>query len=66
MNDITNRQDVISLVDSFYRQVREHALLGPIFNEVAKVNWSLAPSEDVSVLGYAAPGGKFLLEAIRC
>ncbi len=40
MKDITDRQDIIALVDSFYRQVREHALLGPIFNEVAKVNWT--------------------------
>ena len=40
MNDITDRQDVITLVDSFYRQVREHPLLEPIFNEVAKVDWT--------------------------
>ena len=28
----------------------------PIFNEVAKVDWTGAPSEDVFLLGYAAPG----------
>ncbi len=41
MNDIINRRDVELLVDTFYRQVREHELLGPIFNDVAKVNWTL-------------------------
>ena len=31
--DIQNKADIQLLVDSFYSRVREHAELGPIFNE---------------------------------
>lgn len=34
MKDIQNREDVFLLVDTFYKVVREDALLGPIFNEI--------------------------------
>jgi len=37
--DITTREDVILLVNTFYDGIRAHALLGPIFNNIAKVNW---------------------------
>jgi len=39
MNDITNREDIELMVDTFYRAVREDELLGPIFNGVIKNNW---------------------------
>ncbi|WP_292009508.1 group III truncated hemoglobin [Chryseobacterium sp.] len=38
--DIETREDVIQLVDSFYDKVRENAILGYIFDDVAKVDWS--------------------------
>ena len=37
--DITNRNDVIQLVDTFYNKVKVNEKLGYIFNDVAKVNW---------------------------
>jgi hemoglobin len=39
MKDIESRKDIQLLVDSFYEKVNADALLGPVFNEVAKVNW---------------------------
>ncbi|MNK19513.1 Group 3 truncated hemoglobin ctb [compost metagenome] len=36
---IENREDIQLLVDSFYSKVREDSLIGPIFNDVAKVDW---------------------------
>lgn len=33
------REDIQLLVDSFYDKVKSDYLLGPIFNDVAKVNW---------------------------
>jgi Truncated hemoglobins len=39
MNDIANRQDIALLVDRFYGKVRVDELLGPIFNDVAQVDW---------------------------
>lgn len=43
MNDpklpIKSREDVKQLVDSFYSKVRLDELIGPIFNDVAKVDW---------------------------
>jgi hemoglobin len=38
-SDISNESDVRLLVDSFYDKVNGDDLLGPIFNEVAKVDW---------------------------
>src|SRR6187402_203052 len=37
--DITNREDVEALVNSFYDKVKTNAQIGYIFNDVAKVNW---------------------------
>lgn len=37
--DIATREDIILLVNTFYDGIRAHALLGPIFNEIAQVNW---------------------------
>lgn len=32
-HDIENRQDIEKLVSTFYRKVRKHEVIGPIFNE---------------------------------
>ena len=37
--DIATTDDVALLVDQFYGKVRVDALLGPIFNDVARVDW---------------------------
>lgn len=37
---IEDRQDIELLVNSFYDKVRRDELIGPIFNEVAKVDWN--------------------------
>lgn len=37
--DIEDRDDIILLVNSFYDRVRENEIIGPIFNDVAAVNW---------------------------
>jgi hemoglobin len=37
--DIATREDIILMVNTFYEGVRAHALLGPIFNDIARVNW---------------------------
>jgi len=37
--DITTAEDIRTLVDSFYDKVTRDELLGPIFNDVAGVNW---------------------------
>lgn len=37
--DITDRNDIILLVDTFYEKVSRDAVIGPIFTDVAKVNW---------------------------
>ena len=38
--DIATADDVALLVDRFYGKVRVDALLGPIFNDVARVDWA--------------------------
>lgn len=38
-NDITNRDDIILLINTFYNKVKKDAVIGYIFNDVAKVNW---------------------------
>jgi hemoglobin len=38
--DITSRDDIITLVDGFYARVREDDVLGPIFNDIARVDWA--------------------------
>ena len=37
--DISSREDIIQMVDSFYSKVREDKLLGPIFKEVIQDRW---------------------------
>ena len=37
--DITNRDDIVLLVNSFYDKVKVDAMIGHIFSDVAKVNW---------------------------
>ncbi|RDC55463.1 group III truncated hemoglobin [Pedobacter chinensis] len=39
-NDINCREDIILLVDTFYNKVQKNNKIGPIFTEVAKVNWA--------------------------
>lgn len=39
-SDIESRPDIERLVDTFYDHVRSDDLLGPIFNDVAHVDWS--------------------------
>ena len=40
MKDIENRTDIIALVDHFYQQVQNNQQIGPIFTEIAQVDWS--------------------------
>jgi hemoglobin len=40
LKDITNEDDIKLLVDSFYDRAGRDELLGPVFNEVARVDWS--------------------------
>jgi hemoglobin len=37
--DITDRRDVACLVNVFYDRVRDDTLLGPIFDDIAHVDW---------------------------
>lgn len=37
--DIENKIDIEILINSFYEKIRSHALMGPIFNEIAHVDW---------------------------
>src|SRR5687767_2534055 len=39
LKDIATEEDIKALVDRFYAKVNQDPLLGPIFNDVAKVNW---------------------------
>ncbi len=39
--DIENRKDIEILVDRFYEIVREDKVIGYLFNDVAKTNWSV-------------------------
>lgn len=39
--DIENRKDIEILVDRFYEIVREDTVIGYLFNDVAKTNWSV-------------------------
>jgi hemoglobin len=38
--DITDRRDVARLVNVFYDRVRDDRLLGPIFDDIAHVDWA--------------------------
>ena len=37
--EIKNKEDIILLVDEFYKKANKDPLLGPVFNDIAKVNW---------------------------
>lgn len=37
--DISGREDIVVMVDSFYARVREDQMLGPIFAEVIQDRW---------------------------
>ena len=39
LKDITTELDIKALVDGFYAKVNQDPLLGPVFNDIAKVNW---------------------------
>jgi len=36
---IASRVDIIRLVDAFYERVRDDEILGPIFHDIARVDW---------------------------
>ncbi|MGZ3691868.1 MAG: group III truncated hemoglobin [Pseudobdellovibrio sp.] len=36
---LENREHIMKIVDCFYAKVRKDELIGPIFNDEAKVNW---------------------------
>jgi hemoglobin len=38
--DLATRDDVIALVDAFYDRVRADDLIGPIFDDIARVDWA--------------------------
>lgn len=37
--DLTQRADIVHLVDAFYDRVRADEILSPIFDDVARVDW---------------------------
>jgi hemoglobin len=37
--DIASRKDIEVIVNEFYAKVRKDKLLGPIFNDIFKLNW---------------------------
>ena len=37
--DILHHNDIVQLVNSFYDKVIKDSTIGPIFNDIAKVNW---------------------------
>jgi hemoglobin len=39
MTDLTNRDDIIRLVDRFYDRIRSDDKLSPIFEKIAHVDW---------------------------
>ena len=38
--DISSRKDIEMLMTNFYEKVKKDDSIGPIFNDVAKVNWA--------------------------
>ncbi len=41
LGELASRADIVRLVDAFYDRVRSDEILGPIFNDVARVNWDV-------------------------
>lgn len=37
--DITTRADIELLVNGFYNKVKQDPVIGPVFTDIAKVNW---------------------------
>ncbi|MDF1756221.1 MAG: group III truncated hemoglobin [Verrucomicrobiales bacterium] len=37
--DLNDRNDIIRLVDGFYERIRRDEKLGPVFEEIAQVDW---------------------------
>lgn len=40
LSDLETPEDVKTLVDAFYEKVNRDALLAPVFNEIANVDWA--------------------------
>ncbi|HEX8327628.1 MAG TPA: hypothetical protein VF629_08810 [Hymenobacter sp.] len=40
LSDLSTEADIVKLVDTFYARVNEDALLRPVFNDVAQVDWA--------------------------
>ncbi len=40
IRDIENKEDIVILINNFYEKIRSNELMGPIFNEIAHVNWA--------------------------
>lgn len=40
MKPLENRSDIELIVNQFYAKVRQDPLIGPIFNDVARVDWN--------------------------
>lgn len=38
--DITHRADIERLINTFYERVKSDQVLGPIFNDIAQVDWA--------------------------
>lgn len=38
-SDITGRNDLINLINTFYEKVKADPLIGHIFNDIARVDW---------------------------
>ena len=38
--ELRSRDDIVRLVDRFYERVQADAILGPIFNDIARVDWA--------------------------
>ena len=38
--EIKSREDIVLLVDEFYRKIKQDELIGPVFTDVAKVDWA--------------------------
>ena len=52
--DIRDRRDVACLVNVFYDRVRADDVLGPIFDDIAHVDWPTHSAAHVRLLGIGA------------
>ena len=41
LQDIKDKDDIITLVDTFYNKVKTNETLGYIFNDIMQVNWDI-------------------------